>query len=282
MGQDATFVTPSPPFVETTGSPIRTATTARLEGRVNPLGLAATYRFEYGDQGPCDANPCTATAPQAAGSEKLIELVSQQVTGLQPDTPYHYRVVADNGTPAGPAFGEDMTVTTRSSDAPLSHGALPGPPGSDRAWEQVSTPNAGGNRVNAVTGISDDGGRAPTCHRGDAGIDHGSAFNQLFAERTPAAGRPRRFFPPASSAGKQLARAGRGVRSLRAFRREHRQHRWRGSQRRMMRPHAAATKVFGVPNSQWGQFAVVSDDGSRVVWTFVGSLDPPIRPRPER
>ncbi len=46
------------PLVETTGSPVRSATTARLEGRVDPNGSTAAYRFEYGTAGPCDSNPC--------------------------------------------------------------------------------------------------------------------------------------------------------------------------------------------------------------------------------
>lgn len=276
MGQDATFVTPSPPFVETTGSPIRTATSARLEGRVDPLGLAATYRFEYGDQGPCDANPCTATAPQAAGSASVIELVSQEVAELQPATTYNYRVVAENGNPAGPAFGKDMTVTTRSSDAPLSHGALPGPPGSDRAWEQVSTPNAGGNRVNAVTGISDDGGRVTYLPIGGTPEStNGSAFNELFAERTADGWKTSAILPPRVEApgNNWLEPAGASALSQ-LFSVNSGSTVGGEASGWMMRPHAAATKVFGVPNSQWGQFAVVSDDASRVVSTFVGSLDP--------
>ena len=113
---------------------MRTATTAQLQrSGQTPAANAATYHFEYGDQGPCDANPCTATEPHAAGSGEEIEFVSQQVEGLQADTTYHYRLIADNGNPTGPATGDDMTVTTRASDAPLSHGQFPGPPGSDRA-----------------------------------------------------------------------------------------------------------------------------------------------------
>jgi hypothetical protein len=274
-GQDATFVTPSPPRVETTGSPVRTATTARLEGRVDPVGVAATYSFEYGDQGPCDANPCTATTPQGAGAANLIELVSQEVVGLQPDTTYHYRVVADNGNSAGPAFGEDMTVTTRSSDALLSHGTFPGPPGSDRAWEQVSTPDAGGNRVNAVTGISDDGNRVTYLPIGGTPEStNGSTFNELFAERTAGGWKTSAILPPRVDASgnnwlepagsadlSELFSVNSGGVGVEASG-------W------LMRPHASATKVFGVPGSQWAQFAVVSDDASRVVSTFVGSLDP--------
>jgi hypothetical protein len=274
-GQDATFVTPSPPRVETTGSPLRATTTARLEGRVDPLGEATTYWFEYGDHGPCDANPCTVTAPQDAGSSSLIELVSQEIVGLRPATAYHYRVVADNGNSAGPAVGEDMIVATRSSDAPLSHGALPGPPGSDRAWEQVSTPDAGGNRVNAVTAISDDGNRVTYLPIGGTPEStNGSAFNELFAERTAGGWKTSAILPPRVDAPGNNWMEPAGAADLSALFSMNSGGTAAEASGWLMRPHAAATKVFGVPNSQWAQFAVVSDDASRVVATLVGSLDP--------
>jgi hypothetical protein len=133
-GEALDFYT-GPPPVETTGSPVRGATYAHLEGRVDPTGMATTYFFEYGTEGPCDSAPCQSTAPLSAGSADTIQLVSQLVSGLEPGTVYHYRLVADNGFPGGAGFGEDMTLETRGSEGPLSHGSFPGPPGSDRAWE---------------------------------------------------------------------------------------------------------------------------------------------------
>jgi hypothetical protein len=274
-GQDATFLTLGP-AVETTGSPIRTATTARLEGRVNPANVATTYHFEYGDQGPCDANPCISTEPLAADSGNLIELVSQAVTGLQPNTTYHYRVVADNGSIGGLAFGEDMAVTTRASDAPLSHGDLAGPAGSDRAWEQVSAPDTGGNPVNTVTAISDNGERVTyNPVGGTPESTTGSLFNQLFAERTPGGWKTSAILPPRVEAqgNNWVEPAGKGdLSELFAVN-------WStvsGAEASgwLMRPHAPATEVFSVPLSQWAGFTTVSDDASRVLSTFRGSLDP--------
>jgi hypothetical protein len=188
---DLGFETVGPPLVETTGSPVRTTTTARLDARVDPRGAAATYHFEYGEQGPCDANPCTATEFHPAGSGDEFELVSQQIEGLQPNTTYHYRVLADNGNPDGPAPGEDMTLITFASEAPLSHGHLPGPPGSDRAWELVSSPDSGGNPVGGgLAGekfsIADAGNRAfYGVLGGTPDSETGTFATTLFAERTP-------------------------------------------------------------------------------------------------
>jgi hypothetical protein len=183
---EATFTTlPAPPDVETVGSPVRTATTARLQGRVNPRGTAATYHFEYGTEGACDAHPCQSSEPLEAGSGNFIELVAQPVDGLQPGTTYYYRLVADNGEAGSPAFGKGMTVTTRSSNSPLTHGHFPGPPGSDRAWEQVNVADTGGNPVLGGIPFSDDGERAIYQIGGGTPIsDSGSGFNEFFAERT--------------------------------------------------------------------------------------------------
>jgi hypothetical protein len=186
---EKTFTTlPGPPTVETAGSPVRTASTAQLEGRVNPRGSTTTYRFEYGAQGACDANPCTSTDSVAAGSGQEIRLVSKLVEGLEANTTYHYRVVAENGAQGSPAFGQDVTLTTRATDAPFSHGHLAGPPGSDRAYEQVSLPDAGGNPVTNAYGVSDAGDRAIyRVFGGTPASETGSFGSVYFAERKETA-----------------------------------------------------------------------------------------------
>jgi hypothetical protein len=180
----ARFLSGGRPGVETTGSPVRTATTARLDGRVHAHGDATTYHFEYGTAGPCDANPCQATEASSAGSGEEIQLVSRWVEDLQPGTTYHYRLVAENGNPLGTGVGKGMTLTTRASDKPLSHGPFPGPPGSDRAYEQVSLPDTGGNPVGLAFAVSDAGDRAFYRVTGGTPISNtGSAMSLLYAER---------------------------------------------------------------------------------------------------
>jgi sugar lactone lactonase YvrE len=263
------------PVVETTGSPLRTATTARLEGRVYPHGLPTTYRFEYGDSGPCDANPCSSSPASAAGSGDDVELVSEPVEGLQPGTTYHYRLVADNGNPAGSEFGADMTVATRTSDAPLSHGHFPGPAGSDRAWELVTAPDTGGNPAGALSAASDDGNRAVYgVSGGTPESTVGSLTNQLFSERTASGWKSRAVYPPRSEAhenfwlnpagrsdlssfvSQNFDSAGTGIFSI-----------WR------MSPSGAASEIFSIEKSAWAEFSAVSDDATRSLAALRGSLD---------
>jgi hypothetical protein len=179
----AEALVPGPALVETVGSPIRTTSTAILQGRVYPRGAAATYQFEYGTS----ISYGQTTPAQPGGSGTQVRYVAQPISGLQANTTYHYRVVADNGTPGGSVVGDDRTFTTRSSDAPLTHGHFPGPPGSDRAWELVSNPDSAGNPVNLVTAFSDSGDRAIYSVNGALpGSQSGDARNQFFAQRTEA------------------------------------------------------------------------------------------------
>ncbi len=274
---DAGFTTAGPPLVETTGSPVRSATTARLEGRVYAARAATTYRFEYGTEGSCDANPCESTEPHSAGSGNEIQLASQWIEDLEPNTTYHYRVIADNGNPLGPGTGNDMTVTTRASDAALSHGDFPGPPGSDRAWEQVNEPDSGGNPVALAFSVSDQGDRAFYRVNGGTPLSSsGSLFTALYAERTETAPhegrwRSQNIFPPRDQlvGANWLEFNGRPDLSDQVVINQDNvtetQTIWR------LRPGQPAVKVFEpdtLPSLS------VSGDASRVLVSLGGSLDP--------
>ncbi|HEY0390601.1 MAG TPA: hypothetical protein VGC63_02700, partial [Solirubrobacterales bacterium] len=209
ISNEQTFTTAAiAPQVETTGSPVRTASTASLEGRLNPRNKATSYSFEYIDDGAYQANfaasnppfsGATSTASHSAGSGGLIELVSEEVEGLQPNTTYHYRLVADNGAPGSPAQGQERTLTTRASDAPLEHGRLPGPVGSDRGYEQLSMPDTGGNPVSYVMGFADDGDGGLYGITGGTPIsDTGSLASVYYAERTAGGWQTRKITPPRS------------------------------------------------------------------------------------
>jgi hypothetical protein len=277
------FETTGQPLVETTGSPVRTTTTARLDSRVSPSRAPATYHFEYGTQGPCDSNPCTATEPQPAGSGNVFELVSQQIEGLEPNTTYHYRVVADNGNPDGPASGEDMTVTTRGEDAPLSHGPLPGPVGSDRAWEMVSAPDTSGNPVGVffapgADAIADSGDRAVYgVAGGTPDSESGTASTRLFAQRTASGWRTKKIYAPRDEATGSVWTSPGGPSDLSTMIAENNPGTgfgefsfWRLS------PDATPAKLFSAPDKDTarGGFLAVSDDASRVLVTLLGSQDP--------
>jgi hypothetical protein len=200
IGSSLAFTTAgSPPLAETAGAPVRSTTTAQLNGRVTPLATATTYHFEYGTEGPCDANPCVSTPAMPAGSGHASELAAEEITELQPDTTYHYRLVAENGI-GSPAVGDDMTVRTRASNQlPNQSDEFPGPPGSDRAWEQVSIGDSSGNPVSFLYAdiFSDDGNRAVYGIAGGTPISStGSLLSLYFAQRTAGGWQSERVTPP--------------------------------------------------------------------------------------
>lgn len=276
---DAAFTTPGSAIVETVGAPIRTTSTAQLGGRVDPRNEAATYHFEYGDQGPCDANPCAQTPSRSAGSGDLIQLVSEEVTGLVPGTTYHYRVVADNGNPDGTVFGKDVAVTTPASEAPLSHGHFPGPPGSDRAWEQVTPPDTGGNPVAEALGFSVDGNRALYTIAGGTPLsDTGNLFSVFYSQRTPTGWAPKSIMPPRGEAP--------GVphwkifpdRSLSTMLAGNRDEVSAGSEIWRLDPDGTPSEIFKGAEAayQLGNLGV-SEDGSRLM-AFLGDTQDPEHP----
>ncbi|MDB6026479.1 MAG: regulatory domain of in-like proprotein convertase [Verrucomicrobiales bacterium] len=82
-----------------------TGVAAVLNGTVNPNGVLATSYFQYG----FDTNYGTVTVVTNVTGTNTVS-VSQSVTGLQPTTLYHYRLVATNN--AWAVFSSDATVTT--------------------------------------------------------------------------------------------------------------------------------------------------------------------------
>jgi hypothetical protein len=188
-----------PPLAETAGAPVRTTATAQLNGRVTPLGNATTYHFEYGSEGPCASSPCASTPSMPAGSGYVSELVGEEITGLQPDTTYHYRLVAENGV-GSPVTGADMAVHTRASEQlPNQSDEFPGPPGSDRAWEQVSIGDSSGNPVSFIYPniFSGDGNRAVYGIAGGTPISStGSLLSLYFAQRTASGWQTSLITPP--------------------------------------------------------------------------------------
>jgi hypothetical protein len=88
-----------------------TSTSALLGGEVNPNdAVLGACTFEYGTTiAYTQRVPCSAT-PAANGG---VQHVSAQLTGLAPNTAYHYRVVASS--PAGTGVGADAVFTTAAS-----------------------------------------------------------------------------------------------------------------------------------------------------------------------
>jgi phosphodiesterase/alkaline phosphatase D-like protein len=110
-GKDLTYRTPGTqqPLCQTGAATRISATSAKVDGRLNPLGEAAQFYFEYG----VDADYGQRTAPASAGQQIAPRLVFATLRNLKPATAYHYRLVGTNAS--GTSYGEDSTFRTATA-----------------------------------------------------------------------------------------------------------------------------------------------------------------------
>jgi len=96
----------APAAITTVASAI-TKTGAILNGSVNAYGGSTAVTFDYG---LTTSYGTTVTAAQSPVTGTLATAVSYALTGLTPNTTYHYRIVGVNS--GGTTNGNDMTFTT--------------------------------------------------------------------------------------------------------------------------------------------------------------------------
>jgi sugar lactone lactonase YvrE len=123
------------------------ADSATLRGTVNPFGLVSSYYFEFGPTATYGSRvPAGNTAP--AGMGITPHAVEQLVSGLNPESEYHYRLVAENS--AGVSFGDDRVLTTVSDAVPT------------RAYELVSPVDKGESNIDLYWSHATPSGNAIT------------------------------------------------------------------------------------------------------------------------
>lgn len=184
---------------------------AVLQARINPhFWNDTTDYIEYGTSS-CEVNACISqpVAPGGLLTSKVVnESVTTQgipITGLSPDTTYHFRFVSQGGG-GGPAFGPDQTFTTLP--AFVANAECPNQPVRTgpssllpdcRAYEMVSPINKDGGDIinllsfgsykNGLFQSSTDGGMFTySSDRAFAGSQGGLVVNQYLANRDPASG----------------------------------------------------------------------------------------------
>lgn len=155
--------------------------TATLRAEANPNDGATYYRFEYGPE-DCATSSCTSVPAieksLGSGTEPLV--ASQEVTGLDPDTTYHYRIVVTNE--AGSSAGPDRWIHT----FPAASGfQLP----DGRAYEMVSPSRKNGLNIMASpwqSRASVDGNAVAYAASGAFGDEGGAGLlGEYIATRSP-------------------------------------------------------------------------------------------------
>jgi hypothetical protein len=117
---DQTFSTPAPPVVTTGAATGVTASGATLGGTVNPNGQDTTFHFEYGTS----TSYGTSTADQSISAGSGAQSVAAVISGLVPNTTYHFRL--DATSVGGTTNGSDATFTTSPPVPPVTTGAVTG------------------------------------------------------------------------------------------------------------------------------------------------------------
>ncbi len=93
-----------------------------VSGSVDPNGDPTTYRFEYGTT----TSYSNSTPSWSAGTQWDPSTVTGTITGLQPLTTYHFRILAQNSR--GTSVGQDRTFTTPNwAPIPGEDDNFPGP-----------------------------------------------------------------------------------------------------------------------------------------------------------
>lgn len=121
-----------PPVVGSEWASSVTATEATLNAEINPEGSPASYGFEYGTE-ECALGSCQSTPELPLGSGEGFLSVKESLTGLAPNTTYHFRVKVTSGV--APVFGPDRVFHT--GPAPSGGSQLL----DNRAYELVSPTN---------------------------------------------------------------------------------------------------------------------------------------------
>jgi phosphodiesterase/alkaline phosphatase D-like protein len=125
-----------------------TSTTATLNGAVNPNGTSTTVQFDYGTT-TSYGNTATASQSPVTGSSAVS--VSANITGLTPNTLYHFRVKATSGGVT--IYGADSTFTTLpnvvSTKVSVNLPTLIRQQGSSPEWINITVGDLTGQNVSA-------------------------------------------------------------------------------------------------------------------------------------
>lgn len=108
FGADMTFTTPAAvlPTVVTNAATLIATTGATLNGTINASGYNTTAKFEYGLT-TAYGSTVTVAAPVTGSTNTNVSFA---ISGLSPNTLYHFRAVGTNV--AGTVNGSDLTFTT--------------------------------------------------------------------------------------------------------------------------------------------------------------------------
>lgn len=144
------------PLAEVSAGPVTglSATSATIAATVDPEGIAVeSCTVEYGINGPYGTEPTYGSSVACQGSLPVDDVgheVTASLTGLQPGTPYHYRIVVTNRNGSNESGDQSLMTLYPPSAACPNEAFRVGPPvplSDCRAYEQVSPTDKHGANI---------------------------------------------------------------------------------------------------------------------------------------
>jgi len=132
------FTYVSAPTVTTNAATSISSTGATLNGSVNANNASTAVTFEYGLTTSYGTSVAAAQSPVTGTSATAV---SSAITGLTPNTTYHYRVVGVNAE--GTTNGADESFTVQSTPQTISFGALDTKTYGDSPYDLTATSTSG-------------------------------------------------------------------------------------------------------------------------------------------
>lgn len=182
----------APDQLEPIGVAPRLDTSARLNARVNPRGEDLTYHFEYSSDDGASWQTLPDEVEQSGARSQIV--ISQEASGLQPNTTYLFRVTIEN--PVGGGQSDERSFSTRTSQEL----ELPA-----RGYELVNSPDKGNQHAlmpRSGTGqlpMSPDGNKVLWEVLGGAPGGYNGTGALFLSERTASGWQSRSLLPPASA-----------------------------------------------------------------------------------
>jgi NHL repeat len=175
-GPDRTFTTLFPVAIDAVFTSAVGSSGAVVNAIIDPGGGPATFQVEYGTTSAYGKTVPAAGALVGSGLGGVA--INQALVGLQPDTTYHYRFVAENA--GSSAVSEDRAFHTFA----LPQAGLP----NGRAYEMVSPPHKNGGDITThpdLTRVAADGNAAVFASMSAFGDSQGTngIGNEYIAER---------------------------------------------------------------------------------------------------
>jgi DNA-binding beta-propeller fold protein YncE len=167
----------APPAVETGGSSEVEDTSAAVYGSLNPNGFQTTFYFEYG-QTESYGSRIPVASDGVAGQGLVARQLARTISGLAPQTTYHYRLTAQSSV--GRTVGLDRTFTTAATSG-----------AEGRVYEQVTPVHKEGGTIDSNVAFQAEGNGEgfvfkTTNTLGGSASESSAFFARYMSLRTPS------------------------------------------------------------------------------------------------